>query len=283
MSIQMSTTAARTAEDKYAALQDRLRELAPVVVALSGGVDSSFLLAAAVEVVGDRAVAAVGVSPSLAGDDLREARTFAVSLGVELREVVTHELDDPNYVLNAGDRCFFCKMELYQRILDSTGDVAGRTVVDGTNASDEVDDRPGMVAGRDLGVVSPLRDVGLEKPEIRWLSRERELPTWDKPEAACLASRLPVGVPVTAGALGRIERAERALKRLGLIQVRVRHQDGTARIETALDEMAIVLANRDAIVAELRGLGYDYITLDLAGYTRGGRAPRHGEDSSKGG
>lgn len=257
---------------KYDALCERLRELAPCVVALSGGVDSSFLLAAAQAAVGDRAVGAIGVSPSVDPEEIEEARAFARTLGVALREVPTYELDDPRYVVNAGDRCFFCKTELYSRILEATQDIAGRKVVDGNHAGDVGDDRPGMRANADLGIESPLMDAGLGKADIRALSRALGLPTWDKPEAACLASRIPVGKAVTAGTLGQIAAAERVLKDLGLRHVRVRHEGNIARVETDPAEMGRLLEHREAVVAGIRAVGYAYVTLDLSGYKKGGRA-----------
>ncbi len=273
---------------KYTALKARLAELAPVVVALSGGVDSSFLLAAAAEAVGPDAVTrepppvvgAIGVSASLAAAELAEATAFAERLGVPARRVATHELDVDGYVRNAGDRCFFCKTELYERIREATRDVPGATVVDGTNASDVGDDRPGMTAASNLDVRSPLREVGLTKREIRHLSREMTLSTWDKPEAACLASRIATGIPVTAERLGRVEAAEAVLKRIGVRHVRVRHHDRTARIEADPAEMSRILAAREEVVAELTRLGYDWVTLDLGGYRKGGRALSHDEDAT---
>jgi uncharacterized protein len=261
--------AAQVAEAKHLRLLTLLGELRPVVVALSGGVDSTFLFAAAVEARSD-AVAAIGVSPSLATHELVDARAIAAQLGADLREVPTHELDDPRYAVNDGRRCFFCKTELYRRLLDATEDLPGRTVVDGTNASDLGDDRPGMRAAAEQGVRSPLLEVGLEKAEIRHLARVRGLPTWDKPEAACLASRLPVGTAVTRGRLGQVESGERLLRELGFRHVRVRHGDNEARIEVDPTDMARVLARRPEIIAGLRDVGYDRVTLDLAGYRRGG-------------
>lgn len=261
---------------KYAALRARLEALSPVVVALSGGVDSSLLLAVAADVLGPRAYAAIGVSPSVDAAEIEEARALSGTLGVTLREVATSELDDPRYVVNAGDRCFFCKTELYTKLLVATADIPERKVVDGNHAGDVGDDRPGMRANGTLGIVSPLMDVGLVKADIRRLSRALGLPTWDKPEAACLASRLPVGTAVTAGTLGRVAAAERVLKSLGLRHVRVRHERHIARIEVALEDMPRVLEVRAAIVAGIRGVGYDYVTLDLGGYTKGGRGTHDG-------
>jgi uncharacterized protein len=261
---------------KYAALRARLEALSPVVVALSGGVDSSLLLAVAADALGARAHAAIGVSPSVDASEIDEARALAASLGVTLREVETAELDDPRYVVNAGDRCFFCKTELYSKLLAATEDIPLRTVVDGNHAGDVGADRPGMRANATLGIASPLQDVGLGKAEIRALSRALGLAQWDKPEAACLASRVPVGTAVTAGTLGRIGAAERVLKSLGFRHVRVRHEGHIARVEVSPSDMPRVVDERTAIVAGIRSVGYDYVTLDLGGYTKGGRGTHDG-------
>lgn len=265
-----------------ARLGDRLRELSPVVVALSGGVDSCYLLAAAADALGANAHAAIGVSPSLGASELSDARRFAHSIGVTLLEVPTYEMSNAAYVANTGDRCFHCKTELYERLLEGTRGIAGRVIADGTNASDVSDDRPGMRAARELGVVSPLKDVGLTKADIRSLAKRRGLAVWDKPEAACLASRVPVGTAVTTGRLVQIERAEAALKGLGFRHVRVRHHDRLARIEVDASDMSRLAAAHAEAVAALEALGYDYVTLDLGGYKRGGRVSGHGQDDEQG-
>jgi len=275
--IMLNESEAAAAEEKLRALESMLGGLAPVVVAFSGGVDSCFLLATAARVIGHRATAVIGVSPSLAGSELREARDLASRFDVELREVETHELSVPEYVRNEPDRCYFCKQELFRRISDATRDIEGRVIIEGTNASDESDDRPGMRACAEMAVKSPLLDARLTKREIRWLSRKMDLPTWEKPEAACLASRIPTGSFVSRELLERLDEAEANLRDVGLREFRVRHMGTVARIETAQAEMQLALDRRDEIVARLRRLGYDYVTLDLAGYKKGGRAQTHGK------
>jgi uncharacterized protein len=271
-------TEQHAAETHEQALLGMLGEMGRVVVAFSGGVDSSYLLACAMASAAERVVAVIGVSPSLAASELEAARALASSLGTELREVRTEEMENPAYVRNAGDRCFHCKNELFSKIASATEDIGSRAIVDGTNATDAADERPGMRAALQHGVRSPLRDARLEKREIRYLAKIRGLDVWEKPEAACLASRLNPGIAVTRGLLARVEAAEAVLKELGFVQVRVRTDGRTARIETDPEELPSIVSHRLAIVARLGSLGYDYVTVDLAGYRKGGRALTHGEN-----
>ena len=265
-------------EDKGESLRGILKEASPVVVALSGGVDSSLLLSVAVETLGPAASAAIAVSPSLSRDDLDDARALCRRLDAPWLEVETSELEDPNYTLNVGDRCFFCKMEQYGAILAATEHLEGRVLVDGTLADDCTEDRPGLQANSRLGIRSPLREAGFTKDDVRAWARERRLEVWNKPEAACLASRVPVGDRVTAQVLEQVESAERALRHLGLRVIRVRHHDRMARIETHPDEMPRLLKRREEVVAALRAVGYDTVAMDLAGYRRR-KANEHGESS----
>ncbi len=283
MELTLTELEVRAAERKLESLKSLLADLAPVVVAFSGGVDSGFLLAAAAASAGVRTTAVIGVSPSLARVDLEAARLMAHRLGVPLREAVTRELDDPRYVRNAPDRCYFCKRELFSRIKEATDDIGDRVIIEGTNATDETDDRPGMKACDEMGIRSPLRELRFEKREIRWLSQKLGLPSWDKPEAACLASRIAPGREVSQRALGQVEAAESVLRGIGIRECRVRHLGALARIETAPEEMRQIILHRDQVVARLGGLGYDYVTLDLAGYRKGGRARPYGKDSGQGG
>jgi uncharacterized protein len=263
----------KAARAKLAGLHRLLGAMDGALVAFSGGADSAFLAFMAHQALGDRASAVTADSPSLARSELREAGEFAARFGLQHRVVATGELDDERYVRNAGDRCYFCKdalMRALRAIAAATG--AGEILV-GVNLDDLGDHRPGQRAVKDLGGRWPLVEVGLAKAEIRWLSRELGLPTWDKPAAACLSSRLAYGVPVTAAALRRVERAEAELRALGLAgQVRVRDQGGDlARIETDPDQAALgaVIDQRQAVVAALRAAGFLYVTLDLEGYRQG--------------
>jgi uncharacterized protein len=260
----------KTLHDKLALAQAALRELGGVVVAFSAGVDSTFLLALAVQTLGgDRVLAAIGVSPSLADRERESARSLARHIGVELVEVETGELDNPDYAANPANRCFYCKRDLFERLISLARTRGLAAVVSGANADDAGDFRPGLQAGRELGVRNPLMEAGLTKADIRQASRALELPTWDKPAMACLASRIPYGQKITAEDLHRVEQAENAIKDLGFAQVRVRDHQGVARIEVPSSELERILSIRQEIVARLRKIGYIYVSLDLLGFRSG--------------
>jgi uncharacterized protein len=254
---------------KEALLATMLSEMESVLVSFSGGVDSSYLLKVAVETLGRSAVAATGLSQTYASEEMAEAKEIAEEIGAEHVLVQTAELTDPRYADNTHQRCFFCKSELYSRLATVAADRGLKYVIDGANADDLDDFRPGMRAARNLGVRSPLQDVALTKDEIRALSARLGLRTWDKPAVACLSSRFSYGDPITVEKLRTVAAAEAAVRALGFRGFRVRHHGDLARLEIEREEFALVVQRADKLVAAIRGAGYRHVVLDLAGYRSG--------------
>jgi uncharacterized protein len=256
-------------DNKRIELVNLLRAMQRVVVAYSGGVDSTLLLKIAVDTLGDGAVAVTAVSASLAADERREAEEIARQIGARHILIESHEMEDARYLENSPQRCYFCKNEVYDQLVAFARDNGFTFVIDGTNADDAHDHRPGRRAAEQWGVRSPLLEVGLTKDEIRTLAREAGLPNWDKPAAACLSSRIPYGTRIDLDSLAQVEQAEQLLRQIGLRQVRVRHHGNVARIEVEPVDFPRVLAYREQILTELKAAGYQYISLDLAGFRSG--------------
>lgn len=265
--------AAATARAHRERLRDILRTLSErgLVVAFSGGIDSSFLLHEALQVLGTRVVAVTALSETFPAAEHARARQLASDLGARLVEVKTRELENPDYRKNAPDRCFFCKHELFARLELVASDLGISTIAYGAIADDLGDHRPGGQAAAQHNVRAPLQEAGLTKDEIRWLSRETGLPTWNLPSQACLSSRFAYGEPIEPTWLRAVESAETFIRSLGIHQVRVRHHGNIARIEVDPENIAFIASEgvRASIVRCLNDLGYTYITLDMAGFRSG--------------
>lgn len=258
------------AMSKLELLRETLAGYGQVVVAFSGGVDSAFLLRVAIDAVGDRAHAVTAVSPTMAQSEIRAARELAVELGIGERHHVieSHELEVPGFADNPTNRCAMCKTELME-VAAPIAEKLQAPVVLGTNVDDLGDVRPGIAAARDRGAKMPMVEVGLTKAEIRELSKELGLSTWNKPQLACLSSRFPYGTQITPDRLRRVDEFEDGLRTLGFRQLRVRFHDTIARLEIDAAEIARVVEAREQIVALGKKLGFTYVALDLAGFRSG--------------
>jgi uncharacterized protein len=248
---------------------ERLRGLGSALVAYSGGVDSAFLLALALEALGDKAVAFTALSPAVAPDELEGARAVARQLGAVHLERRSGELEDPRYAQNPVNRCYYCKTELYSLAREEARSRGLNAVVSGTNADELSDYRPGLAAADEHEVVQPLAEAGLTKDEIRALSRAIGLATWDKPQQPCLSSRIPYGTEVTAARLSQLARSEMALRSLGLREFRVRYHGPIARIETSEAELPHLLRVRADAARALKEAGFEYVAVDLEPFRSG--------------
>lgn len=257
-------------ETKRDRLHHRLRELGSLVIGYSGGVDSVFLAKSAVDALGaPRVLAVTGLGPAYPGVQRETARACARDFGIPHLEIRTEEIDDPDYVRNPRNRCYHCKTELWGKLRGVAAERGYAAVANGANADDAGEHRPGMEAAREHGVVSPLLDAGLGKDEIRRLSREAGLPTWDQPASPCLASRIPHGLEVTPGRLAAVEAAEERLRERGYREFRVRHHGDALRLEFAPDELEGALAEAPAIRRALEGEWALPVVIDVEGYRRG--------------
>lgn len=261
----------QTAEEKEQQLRRLMREMRTVLVAYSGGVDSSYLALVATQELRHNAHCLMGISPSVAKSQRDEAERIAENFKFNYSTIRTRELDDPNYLANPTNRCYFCKQELYGRLSFFANERKIDYILDGANTDDTSDFRPGREAALENGVRSPLIEVGLSKAEIRELSKKQGMPTWDKPASPCLSSRIAYGVPVSIERLSKIERGEEFLRELGLREFRVRNHGELVRLEIASEELAKILSRTktDLIAGKFRELGFRYVTLDLHGFRSG--------------
>ena len=265
------TASAPDTAAKLRALEAQLAQLGSLMVAYSGGVDSAYLAATAYRVLGDRMLAVLADSPSLARRDMEQASAFAKSLGMPLQVITTEELDRPEYARNDANRCFHCKDELFASMGALGSKLGFAQIAYGMNADDTRDYRPGQRAAEQHSVLAPLADVGLTKLEVRALAKAAGYPVWDRPAAPCLSSRVEYGRTVTREVLEQVERGEESLRQLGFRELRVRHHGELARVEIARDELprALTMEMLDAITRALKQAGFQYVTLDCTGFRSG--------------
>jgi uncharacterized protein len=259
--------------EKYDRLLAIFAEMGSVLIGFSGGVDSTLIAKAAYDALGDRALAVTGISPSLMIEEANECPKIAAHIGIPYREIRTDEMDDPNYISNPVNRCYFCKSELWDKLMPIAQEEGYAAVVDGSNVDDLGEFRPGMDAGKERNVRSPLQEAGLNKADIRAISGALGLPTWNKPSHPCLSSRIPHGTFITIEKLDQVGQAEAYLRVLGFRGFRVRHHGEIARLELQPGDFPKMMEQRADIVDALTAIGFRFVTLDLAGFKSGSLNP----------
>ena len=259
------------AHEKLEKVRLRLLDLESVLIAYSGGVDSTFLLKVAHDTLNSKAVALTAISPTYPPEEIEEAKRLCNKIGIKQILADSNEMNEPNFASNPPDRCYYCKTELFDICVEKAKEEGLSYILDGTNADDEIDYRPGRKAAKEHSILSPLKEAGFTKQEIRELSREMGIDTWDKPSFACLSSRFPYGTEITDGRLRIIGDAERFLKTLGFRIFRVRYHDKIARLELGEEDFRKILdlSTKRAIVGKFKSLGFTYVTLDIEGYRQG--------------
>ncbi len=264
-------TATLTLDEKLARMEEIFREMGAVIVAYSGGIDSTLLLKVAHDTLGDRAVGALSASESIPEEEVREALAVTEALGIPVVQLYTSEMADPNYVANPANRCYFCKTALFDELEALAAREGIAQIVYGANMDDTGDYRPGAKAAQERGVRAPLQEAGMTKADIREAAQRLGVPNWDKPAMACLSSRVPYGTPIDVEVLRKIWAGELVLRRLGFRQVRVRHHDDVARIEIPAADLPRLVepGAREEIAREFKAIGYTFVTLDLEGFRSG--------------